>query len=453
MLIGAPDVGKVLPFLPWRGALIHLIGVPILVVTLVWLMFWNFKRVLVNGKVWRWNTMVVIASLTFVIGITSAVYHRVWEFLTPLEPTHGAARLSSSDSVEIESLGSAISVQFHDGRVWSGNFVLSAPNLMTMLSGNWKMKPLFGGGKFLDLTNWASVAISHNGMFGIQKDGSLWGSEEPRKSSKEESKLVRIGEENNWKAVSGPYPWARFLKQDGTLWRLNAETWNWKKAPWPGIKSFKVEQMGANSDWAEIFWIPSTTVFRKKDGDTWTSNPESHNPKSMKLDKKETLFRAEFLDGLKSSTRAWPQLRVAGDFQLGVGKDGRLVVGNGWSDRQAISQSVQIGNDSDWLAVAGKGEEVAALKKDGSLWKLTFPKNPVENPKSASAVSLSKHSDWVAITEDFGSVISLAADGSVWFWQFDSRYFSPGPEGISPLLSASRKPQKIANIFDAPRIL
>ena len=92
------------------------------------------------------------------------------------------------------------------------------------------------------------------------------------------------------------------------------------------------------------------------------------------------------------------------------------------------------------------------LKADGSLWKWNFPDDPITEPESAAAVRLSEHSDWMAIAGEFGCVTSLAADGSLWFWQFDSRYFSPSDFGIPPLLCVSRKPQKIGNVFDTPRV-
>ncbi|MEO7297169.1 MAG: hypothetical protein ABI042_01185 [Verrucomicrobiota bacterium] len=445
MLVASAEAQRIFPFPLWRGWLIYLIGVPVMTLTLLGLMYWNFKRVLIGWKTWQRNAVVFVASLAFVIGITTAIYHRVWELLAPIEPAHGAARLASPASVKMQSFGNGITIQFPDGTVWSTIFEPSAPTLGTMLSGNWKIKPLFGGGKFLEGTNWASVAVDYSSAIGIQKDGSLWVPEKPRiRPSTATPKLMRLGQDDDWKQVRGHFQWAFLLKQDGSLWRLSTKEWNRKK-PWPGIEAFDLQRLGTNDDWAEILQLEWNTVFRKTDGRTWMQGSRS-DTNNIKLDEEISLARAERFDGLKSGSSFYIDGR---SFQLGVGEDGKLVAAVlGYPLRQ--KQQIQIGQESNWLALAGSGETAVTLKADGSLWKWNFADDPFTNPNAATAVRLSKHSDWIAIADEFGSVISLAGDGSLWVWQFDSRYF---PQlGIPPSLGASRKPQKIGNIFDASRV-
>jgi hypothetical protein len=54
------------------------------------------------------------------------------------------------------------------------------------------------------------------------------------------------------------------------------------------------------------------------------------------------------------------------------------------------------------------------------------------------------HHDWVGIGTVMHQTISLAADGSLWHWSGQDRSYQP-------LLAASRKPEKIENIFEAQR--
>ena len=63
----------------WRGPLAHLLGVPVFAAAFAGLMYWNFKRVLVDGMVWRRNALVLLLTLAFVTTATAALYHRVWE--------------------------------------------------------------------------------------------------------------------------------------------------------------------------------------------------------------------------------------------------------------------------------------------------------------------------------------------------------------------------------------
>jgi hypothetical protein len=64
-------------------------------------------------------------------------------------------------------------------------------------------------------------------------------------------------------------------------------------------------------------------------------------------------------------------------------------------------------------------------------------------PETASASRLGTHSDWIAITAAGNGVIALARDGSLWQFQSDP---PQGPRSFS-LLAASRRPQKLGNIF------
>jgi hypothetical protein len=64
-------------------------------------------------------------------------------------------------------------------------------------------------------------------------------------------------------------------------------------------------------------------------------------------------------------------------------------------------------------------------------------------------VRLGTHSDWIAVTGADGGIISLAADGSLWFWRFKPNYSYVSHDiAFVPLLDISRKPQRIAGIFD-----
>jgi ABC-type transport system involved in multi-copper enzyme maturation permease subunit len=102
----------------WRGWLIYLIGLPTLVLTLLWLMYANFKSVQVGWSSWRRNLLVLTAALALVVVSTTLIYHRAWEWLTPQEPPHGAARLTVSERIEIQSSYGPTLVKLPDGRVW-----------------------------------------------------------------------------------------------------------------------------------------------------------------------------------------------------------------------------------------------------------------------------------------------------------------------------------------------
>ena len=469
LLFGAASVEKVVHYPLWRGWLIYIIGVPVMTLALAALTYWNYQRGMAGWNVWRRNALMFFGSLTLVIVATTAIYHRVWERLTPLEPPHGAARLTPSQPVRMRFEGLSLVAQLPDGRAWSSRFALSTPNLALMLAAGWKVTDSFGRSGFLEGTNWASVAFCYRDVVGIQKDGSLWVSEQPedpfwfRSESQslrsEPPKLVRFGQDNDWKSVAGHASCLAFLvKADGTLWCLGTNVFNWKKS-WPGLRAFKPRRLGTDADWAEILRTEDTICFRKTDGRAWIYQGQSQpasKTEVLRFDEQLFIERAQHLDEHKWRSTAWGFSPLVGAFRVGVREDGTFHVTAPWQTAPVphsrwwrwLKQNVQLGPETNWLAVAGNREVIVTLKADGSLWKWDFAEDTITEPDTASPIHLSTHSDWVAITGAMGGVVSLAADGSLWFWQFEPLRHYPRENMFSPLLAASRRPQLIGNIFE-----
>jgi len=284
----------------WRGPLIYLIGVPVMVVVLAALAYGNFKRVFVGGSVWRKNLLTLAITLALVGGATSAIYHRAWELLKSTEPPHGLARLTPTQ-VRLQVNGDNITAFFSDGRVWMNRYDWFNPNPFSSML---KENPLFAGGKFLAGTNWVDAAYSFSDIVGIQRDGSLWVSEKPDQSMRywmgvempviKSTKLVRFGTENDWKNFSDCSISPLLLKTNGTLWMWGTNRWNWKKN-WPGLHAFQPKQLGTNSDWAEIYTDKGRKFFRKTDGEVWVDPGFSTEDSKLVLNDRLTICRASFL--------------------------------------------------------------------------------------------------------------------------------------------------------------
>jgi hypothetical protein len=140
---------------------------------------------------------------------------------------------------------------------------------------------------------------------------------------------------------------------------------------------------------------------------------------------------------------------------VGLRGDGTLrVLGNwGWSRAgkwEFAGANIQLGEGTNWLALAGNDQVVVTLKADGSLWKWDFPDDSVTKPDSARATRLGSHSDWVAIGQDYYGIVGLAADGSLWVWHCGRQHYLPSEFALEPLLVPSRKPQLIGNMFASP---
>jgi len=104
---------------PWQGNLVYYIEWPVVTLTLLWLAYGNFKRLSETWRLWWRNLVGATAALVFTVACTAGIYHRAWEFLTPLEPPHGPAHLTVARPVALHiDSGRTIGVLLPDGRPW-----------------------------------------------------------------------------------------------------------------------------------------------------------------------------------------------------------------------------------------------------------------------------------------------------------------------------------------------
>lgn len=459
---------EVFHFPLWNGGLIYLIGLPVMLVTLLGLMYCNLKRVVVGWVVWRRNAVVLLTALVGVAAVSSAIYHRTWEHFATLEPPHGPTRLPRS--VRLHDGGFNMAVQFPDGRNWSTRLTLSTPDWAAMLTGDWKAAAVAGTSGFLEGSNWLSVGRSYRDVIGVQVDGSLWVSEQPEKPSaagplriSPSPQMVRSGQQSDWQAVAANGAVAFLLKTNGTLWRLGTNRVKWKN--WTGFAGFIPERLGTDTDWTAISRMEhGRLAFHKADGRVWAfprQLPSGRtDPDTIPFDADTVFDRVPYFDGQKSVASAWVSASPGRNVRLGVGKDGSLRVIAMWGQVSKagglqlnwglVPQNIPLGNETNWLALADNQYEAVALKTDGTLWNLNFAADPIQNPESFKATRLSGQPGWVALAGTMDGMMALAADGNLWFWAMEGRRYYPSGFTLQPLLAASRRPQLVGNLFDPP---
>jgi ABC-type transport system involved in multi-copper enzyme maturation permease subunit len=444
-------------------------------VTAICLAYGNFKHLHRGWRLWLRNILSLAVVLVFLAAFTTALYHRAWECLTPIEPAHGPARLTGAKPATILTRHDPLAVLLPDGRLWRESLVFKT----SKLGFSWTPKLISpSGGPFVGGSNWVDAVWGWRDTVGIQSDGSLWVSETPTKpkplrmgeplvQEQAPASLVRYGAETNWQEVA---TWGGLsvllLKTDGTLWGWGTNRWLDLRNEWPGLRAFNPRRLGTESNWAEIFRADFRVCLRKTDGSVWMVGGFSNGREGKEITEIEpglTFERVTSLESGKWHGAAEAQLSSNLPCWVGVRSDGTFRL---WADEYLPSKSryyewaaadVQIGGETNWLAVAGVWEKIVTLKRDGSLWLWHFgrdwngpwdPKRDERELAKKFPVQLGTHSDWVAIGRASNGIFSLAADGSLWYWQLDdaSLHWDEGPQ---PLLAASRKPQQIGNIFPA----
>ncbi len=470
--------GMVFDFL-WRGPLAYFIAVPIVLFTLLALTFWNFQQVRTSARMgWR-NLLTLVFALVLGITATSAVYHRFWEKFSRFEPPHGTARLTQTDSIQLESWWTEISVRLPDGKIWNAPFAYHPPSIFSMLSGtlNAKLSP----GTFYAGSNWMNIRRYGGELVGIKTDGTLWISESPRvakqragnPSEMDDSKmrhLVQFGTETNWCSASPKYLSALLIKTDGSLWRLGTNHFDEKHQTWPGLRAFTPYRLGTDADWATVRLDYNEFAMVKKNGSIWVP-PNGYDTNGLTTREIEPGFSlTEFYDGQRGKYRSSTQISYGLQNKVGIREDGTFRI---WADMHLEKKKAsrnseyvwapadyQLGTATNWLALAGGNEKVVTLKADGTLWLWDFrsrtgsgwnDERAQREARQTVPTQLGTHSDWIAVAGDSAGLVALAADGSLWFWPVESveNYYGHRSDGanIHPLLEVSRKPQLMGNVF------
>ena len=444
LFLGAMNIESVVGYPLWRGGLIYLIGLPALLVTLVCLTYWNFKRVFVGWPVSRQNGIVLFTSLGLVMVLTTAIYQRSWELFGRFEPSHGASRIAGNEPVRVSRQGWRLSLLFPDGREWSSKLDFSKATLWQTVTGTWMLNNILHDGRFLEGSNWVNVVTSVGDIVGLKSDGSLWVS----KNQKEPTKLVRHGKDADWKNLASCWGLPFVLKTNGTLWTIGTNNF-WGKA-WPGLCAFEPRQLGNDSDWAEILTLGSRNVFRKTDGRTYVYPNMTSSPKESITLEQGTV--AERVPGYER--RDWIAIANADNtwgspVQIGLKSDGSLIVAGRYqahkSSIEFVATNERIEGETNWVALDGNFGTIVSLKANGTLWLWDFfGFAHDEQSESPQPTQLGQSSTWRGIGSDVDGAIALSGDGSVWYWQLMNRENS---RDFFPLFGPSRKPQLIGNIF------
>ncbi len=448
----------------WRGDLIYLIGIPVALLTLIGLAYRNFQQVGIGWKTWTANLFIVFASLVLAATLTTAIYYRSWEKLTPFEPRHGPARLTLSNPATLTQQPDGAFVRLPDGQIWIGSwFQPSVPSRDSRLFNDTIIETQ--PGTYFPGSGWKMAGRTPLELVGIKDDGTLWVSDQPLPTGRIDHRsvedimkaprhLVQFGKETDWSDFQSIYPRALLIKTDGTLWRWGPTNFAAYHKQWRGLATFTPLRVGTESNWDGFIHSEDEVFLRKTDGSFWTAS-RSPIPVVFPIHNTETVL-------------------IGGLMQVGIRDNGTLCI---LAQRHYVQirtnspgvvakwtgTDFSIGHGSNWVAVASSDSKLVALKDDGTLWQwdftphfnqwFTLDQNTYEN---MNPVRLGTHSDWIAIMSGDGYIVSLAADGSLWYWPMVEEwpfYYYGDNQHSDPLFDYSKKPQLLGNVFAASATL
>jgi ABC-type transport system involved in multi-copper enzyme maturation permease subunit len=436
-------LGQDMMFNPNEAFFVIYLNGTILFLVLVRLIFGNFKVLQENWKLWRKNFIAVILSLVFGFALANGIYFRAWELLTPLEPPHGAARLSNSAQIKFASRGFTIFAKLPDGRLWADMLAFRQINnrrfgSMDVLNPSGNKTEYIGG------SNWVEVAVDNFQMLGVQSNGSLWSVQSVRQNPFQKHgdfKLTQIGSNTNWTQVAGGSMGLLLLQNNGSLWIWGTNAYDWHNHTNSIPEKLKLDlatpptRISEETNWAKVFssGLPDQRVAEaeKNNGGVW----------KLSLDWE----KANFIASLQSTNLGndWRSFASLGWVNVEVETNGELwFFWNEWTRIKYIPKGkIQFGKNEKWkVAGFGNFDSIIAIRNDGTLWKWPSFYRVQNNPDSIKPVQLGNHSDWIALLTYNWRSFALAADGSLWAWDEPSKY---------AWLAPSRKPAFIGNIFES----
>jgi hypothetical protein len=95
-----------------------LLSFPIMLLTIIWLIFWNYKQLRQNATLLLTNLLAILAVFVVIYPLSYAIYYRAWEYFTPVLPLRGPAQLSDSSHLGFASSSGAIYAALPDGKLW-----------------------------------------------------------------------------------------------------------------------------------------------------------------------------------------------------------------------------------------------------------------------------------------------------------------------------------------------
>lgn len=410
------------------------LGAPILLLALGKLALWNFKWLHSGTLLWRRNLLAIVAALAFTFVLIDGIYFRTWELLMPIQPLPGPARLADPSHVKFYTTANRLYATLPDGRLW-----VSPLYYVYSLNSSSELRfqvPRDRHGEFIGGSNWMAAAEDEYQVAGIHSDGSLWSLQ--RKWNNSQSQwdqtgpfvMTQIGRDTNWSQAAAGYMGFLLLKKDGSLWAWGTNSFGRQDGSNAVPNKLNADlatvptRVGGETNWMELTSKRySSPLARQNNGNIW------HWVGWTKGQYSYAMVQAFSVDSQWSSfVILWDGLSF-----FGVKTNGSLWLykGAGLKGKTGI----QLDSDHHWRTVQfGKWDSMMSIREDGTLWK--WPS--IWNAEIPEPVQLGEQSDWIAMANASEVEFALAADGTVWAWDAPSD---------SAWLAPSRHPVFMGNIF------
>jgi len=185
----------------------------------------------------------------------------------------------------------------------------------------------------------------------------------------------------------------------------------------------RFEQAGVDTDWADGGGGSEQVLLLKENNDLYTCGGNTYG----QLGLGDTFKRNTFS---KVGSDTWVKVAGGNNTSYGIKSDGTLwgwgqnnmgQLGQGSYDFGAHSSPLQIGSDTDWIAVAGGTNFVIAQKSDGTLWGCGWDAfgqlgQGATQTRRTSLVQIGTDVDWTTFSCGYAHVLALKDNDDLYAW-------------------------------------
>jgi alpha-tubulin suppressor-like RCC1 family protein len=344
--------------------------------------------------------------------------------------TNGPAQIGIATSWRVASSGSMHSMAMSDdGSIWGWGDTqygqLGVTTSANEYGTRYTVMPGSSPWQVGSNTTWQAVVAGAFHTIALDENGTIWswgggglGREVVRNASD-----IQIGAETNWLTIDVGCDYSVGLKTDGTLW-----AWGWNEDGLLGISAGGDRniptQIGSDTNWAQVDAGSSIVTAIRTDGTLWMWGRGRPVPVQVGVETNWVSVSASgqdnsvYYDGIH-----FMALRRDGTlWGWGQNNRGQLGLGDGVTNYLADPiQISQVGTNSDWRMVSAGWFHTMAIREDGTLWGwgLNGPGSLgigslVESTNRP--VQVGTDSDWVAVSARRLVTTALRADGTLWRW-------------------------------------
>ncbi|MBI3042490.1 MAG: Ig-like domain repeat protein, partial [Betaproteobacteria bacterium] len=310
-------------------------------------------------------------------------------------------------------------------------------------------------------SDWVAVDAGYAFAVAVKSSGTLWAwgynayGQLGDGTSFDRYVPTQVGSGSLWWSAAGGGYHTVGLATDGSLWAWGANDYG---QVGDGTYSYRIvpAQVGAAGNWSALAVGDTHTVALKGDGTLWTWG----NDDTSQLGLGAGVVERKTPTQVGTATN-WSAVAAGVRHTLALKSDGTLwawgsnaygQIGNNLPAPTVPMSPMQVGVDTDWIAIAAGDHYTLALKSNHTLWAWGYNASGRLGVGSTSNWFVPRQvgtaSDWAAVSAGFGHTVALKLDGTLWAWGSDAygqlgdgsalaNQLSPVPVGTSTWLAVS----------------